>query len=300
MVFLTTLLNSDYVTTPWAVLGTFDNKYANSSLVLVTLNFAIVLAAVSTIERAFIVKICQPEFYSRAVKFFIDQLPYEVGKRFVPLERTPPFIVFGSFLHFLTWCVTVVFVFYGICIMLEAIETLSPVSKYATIVVMTLLPKTLSLTYEFHDMKTQNEIPGEWKPEKWEAEKVLKQELVDSIKSRNLEQSKTINEKSTEKRERMPYELAYQQSDDRPSAKTPFNHFTPADSSYISVFHCQMLWKELTSSYLTHRERRSFQEEAVQRVMDVCHAYDDYETEVVPQRLLIVDQWLCEIKAADR
>ena len=72
-------------------------------------------------------------------------------------------------------------------------------SKYATIVVMTLLPKTLSLTYEFHDMKTQNEIPGEWKPEKWEAEKVLKQELVDSIKSRNLEQSKTINEKSTEK-----------------------------------------------------------------------------------------------------
>ena len=58
MVFLTTLLNSDYVTTPWAVLGTFDNKYANSSLVLVTLNFAIVLAAVSTIERAFIVKMC--------------------------------------------------------------------------------------------------------------------------------------------------------------------------------------------------------------------------------------------------
>ena len=34
--------------------------------------------------------------------------------------------------------------------------------------------------------------------------------------------------------------------------------------------------------------------------MDVYHAYDDYETEVVPQRLLIVDQWLCKIKGADR
>lgn len=46
---------------------------------------------------------CQPYLYLTTVKFFVDKLPYELGKRLVPLDRTPPFIVLGSVLHFLTW-----------------------------------------------------------------------------------------------------------------------------------------------------------------------------------------------------
>lgn len=72
-------------------------------------------------------------------------------------------------------------------------------SKYATIFVMTLLPKNLSLTYEFHDMKTRNEILGEWKPEKWNSEKALEKKLVDNFKSRNLELSRAMNTKLAEK-----------------------------------------------------------------------------------------------------
>lgn len=45
----------------------------------------------------------RPDFHHSVVKFFVDQLPYEVGKRLVPVERTPLFIVIGTFLHFLTW-----------------------------------------------------------------------------------------------------------------------------------------------------------------------------------------------------
>lgn len=70
MVFLATLFNWDYVTASWALLGTFDDKYANSSLFLVALNFATVLSAVSAVERAFTVKM----YLILLIFFFIRSL----------------------------------------------------------------------------------------------------------------------------------------------------------------------------------------------------------------------------------
>lgn len=121
---------------------------------------------------------------------------------------------------------------YGIYISLEAIETLSPVStalsqnkkvfclsnfckqfinrkqeikfslkvkKYATIAFMTLLPKNISPKYEFHDMKTRNEILAEWKCEKCNSEKAYEKKLLNNIKSKNLGQCKVVNGKLSEK-----------------------------------------------------------------------------------------------------
>ena len=70
----------------------------------------------------------------------------------------------------------------------------------------------------------------------------------------------------------MPYELQYQSPNDPPSATTPFNHFTPVDSTYIPIFYCQMLWRELTNSYLACRKNGSFQEDAIQ-VLYFCSLF---------------------------
>lgn len=34
--------------------------------------------------------------------------------------------------------------------------------------------------------------------------------------------------------------------------------------------------------------------------MDLYYGYDDYEREITSQRTLVVHQWLCDIKSADK
>ncbi|VDD93033.1 unnamed protein product [Enterobius vermicularis] len=295
VVSATTVLNWNHVTTSWALLGVFEEDYIGFPLSMIMLNFVAVLIAISVIESAFNTKAYEPELHLNAIKFYIHKLPYELGKRLVPLERTPPFIVVGASLHFLTWffimfstsdlssaatslCGAVVFVLYGICIILQTLLTLSPINKYATIITMMLLPKGLAPKFEINDMKTRKEVLGEWSTSKYSSEKRAETKMFGEL----------------------PRELTYQVPDDPPFAITPFNQFSPGDPKYMPAFHCQMLWKRLTSSYVSHRLNGFSQEEALKYAKDVDFEYDDYGEEITSQRLYVVDRWISGIRYADR
>ncbi|VDD88255.1 unnamed protein product [Enterobius vermicularis] len=300
MVSLITALHWKNVAKPWAILGAFDEISLNFIISLAVLNFTALLAAVSTVETIFYVKKCQPYLYLTTVKFFVDKLPYELGKRLVPLDRTPPFIVLGSVLHFLTWCATTVFVLYGICIILQTLLTLSSVNKHATVLAMILLPKSSAPKYEFHDMKFRKEVLGECNSKKYKSETASEEEKLKQIKSGTRQQLELMNEGLVKKFGDLPAELRHQKPDDPPFPITPFTQFSPCNRDYIPVFYCQMLWKEMTSHYVICRTSGMSQDEALNHTKNLDFSYDDYHAEITSQRLFVWDRWFLGIKSADR
>uniref|UniRef100_A0A0N5AEE5 EGF-like domain-containing protein n=1 Tax=Syphacia muris TaxID=451379 RepID=A0A0N5AEE5_9BILA len=242
--------------------------------------------------------------HTKTVKFFIDQLPYELGRRMVPVERSRLYTAVGSVLHYFTW----LFVHQSTCNLSSNFYSMQMCSvndrqlQYfhsdtnnrnviSVTALMLILPKSMAPKYEYHEMNDRIEVIAKWSSSRFKNEQLSEALKLKKALQKNNEAISQRNKNLANKLGSLPEALTIYPSEISSEISIPIPFVAADCPTYISNFHRQMMCREWSDLYFAKRSRGFSTDESFKSTRKNLFDYDEYEEGKLSERIFVWDQW---------